>query len=56
MRRPELYAGDVFQTLARAKGLVLPAPEVGYAAPSGAEIAGRTVRAEQARERTIEGD
>ena len=40
VRRPELYAGDVFQTLARAKGLVLPAPEVGYAAPSGAEIAG----------------
>ncbi|WP_243698478.1 D-alanyl-D-alanine carboxypeptidase/D-alanyl-D-alanine endopeptidase [Paracoccus alkanivorans] len=28
VRQPELYAGDVFQTLCRARGLVLPAPEV----------------------------
>ncbi|MFD1881047.1 D-alanyl-D-alanine carboxypeptidase/D-alanyl-D-alanine-endopeptidase [Paracoccus pacificus] len=28
IRQPELYAGDVFQTLCRAQGLVLPAPEV----------------------------
>lgn len=28
VRRPELYAGDVFQTLCRARGLVLPTPEV----------------------------
>lgn len=28
VRRPELYAGDVFQTLCRAQGLALPAPEV----------------------------
>ena len=28
VRRPELYAGDVFQTLCRAEGLPLPAPEV----------------------------
>ncbi|MFV0410045.1 MAG: D-alanyl-D-alanine carboxypeptidase [Paracoccus sp. (in: a-proteobacteria)] len=28
VRRPEAYAGDVFQTLCRARGLVLPAPEV----------------------------
>ncbi|MGC1488355.1 MAG: D-alanyl-D-alanine carboxypeptidase/D-alanyl-D-alanine-endopeptidase [Albidovulum sp.] len=28
VRRPDLYAGDVFQTLVRAEGLALPAPEV----------------------------
>lgn len=28
VRKPELYAGDVFQTLCRAQGLVLPTPEV----------------------------
>ena len=28
VRRPELYAGDVFQTLCRARGLVLPATAV----------------------------
>lgn len=28
VRRPDLYAGDVFQTLMRAEGLELPAPEV----------------------------
>ena len=28
VRRPELYAGDVFQTLCRAEGLQLPAPQV----------------------------
>ncbi|MBD9527861.1 D-alanyl-D-alanine carboxypeptidase/D-alanyl-D-alanine-endopeptidase [Paracoccus sp. PAR01] len=39
VRRPELYAGDVFQTLCRAKGLVLPTPEVATLAPTGAEIA-----------------
>ncbi|MFV0386385.1 D-alanyl-D-alanine carboxypeptidase [Paracoccus sp. (in: a-proteobacteria)] len=33
VRKPELYAGDVFQTLCRAKGLVLPAPEVIGALP-----------------------
>ena len=36
VRRPELYAGDVFQTLCRAQGLVLPAPEVVAAEPVGA--------------------
>ncbi|WP_207100634.1 D-alanyl-D-alanine carboxypeptidase/D-alanyl-D-alanine-endopeptidase [Paracoccus shandongensis] len=35
VRRPELYAGDVFQTLCRAKGLVLPAPEVVRDLPQG---------------------
>lgn len=39
VRRPELYAGDVFQTLCRAEGLVLPAAEIGHDAPTGAEIA-----------------
>lgn len=39
VRRPELYAGDVFQTLCRAKGLVLPNPEVSDAPPAGTEIA-----------------
>ncbi|MDO5605057.1 MAG: D-alanyl-D-alanine carboxypeptidase [Paracoccus sp. (in: a-proteobacteria)] len=28
VRRPEAYAGDVFQTLCRARGLPLPTPEV----------------------------
>jgi len=41
VRRPELYAGDVFQTLCRAKGLVLPTPEVAGTAPLGDEIAHR---------------
>lgn len=39
VRRPELYAGDVFQTLCRARGLVLPTPEVVEALPAGDEIA-----------------
>ena len=38
VRRPELYAGDVFQTLCRAKGLALPTPEVIDNLPPG-EIA-----------------
>jgi len=39
VRRPELYAGDVFQTLCRARGLVLPDPEVIELLPEGTEIA-----------------
>lgn len=39
VRRPELYAGDVFQTLCRARGLVLPNPEVIELLPDGQEIA-----------------
>ncbi|MBU3029316.1 D-alanyl-D-alanine carboxypeptidase [Paracoccus marinaquae] len=39
VRKPELYAGDVFQTLCRAKGLVLPTPEVIEELPAGTEIA-----------------
>lgn len=39
VRRPELYAGDVFQTLCRAKGLVLPSPEVIDVMPAGDEVA-----------------
>ncbi|MDO5705785.1 MAG: D-alanyl-D-alanine carboxypeptidase [Paracoccus sp. (in: a-proteobacteria)] len=40
VRLPELYAGDVFQTLCRARGLVLPAPEVIETLPPGDELAG----------------
>lgn len=39
VRRPELYAGDVFQTLCRAQGLVLPAPEVIRDLPPGEVMA-----------------
>ena len=39
VRRPELYAGDVFQTLCRAEGLVLPAPDVIDHLPAGQEVA-----------------
>lgn len=38
VRRPELYAGDVFQTLCRAHGLVLPNPEVVDDLPHGQEL------------------
>lgn len=39
VRGPELYAGDVFQTLCRARGLVLPAPEVIADLPTGEVVA-----------------
>lgn len=39
VRHPELYAGDVFQTLCRAKGLVLPNPEIADIPPQGEQIA-----------------
>lgn len=39
VRRPELYAGDVFQTLCRRAQLALPAPEVIEIMPDGTEIA-----------------
>lgn len=39
VRKPELYAGDVFQTLCRAKGLVLPTPEVIQTLPQGQVLA-----------------
>ena len=45
VRRPELYAGDVFQTLCRAQGLVLPTPEVTGAPPQGQVIASLESRA-----------
>ncbi|MEI4473253.1 D-alanyl-D-alanine carboxypeptidase/D-alanyl-D-alanine endopeptidase [Frigidibacter sp. MR17.24] len=38
VRRPEAYAGDVFQTLARAQGLALPAPEEVRNLPGGSVI------------------
>lgn len=40
VRKPELYAGDVFQTLCRAQGLVLPKPEVIDSLPEAEEIVG----------------
>lgn len=44
VRRPELYAGDVFQTLCRAEGLALSAPEILPALPAGQQIASRDSR------------
>jgi D-alanyl-D-alanine carboxypeptidase/D-alanyl-D-alanine-endopeptidase (penicillin-binding protein 4) len=35
VRRPELYAGDVFRTLARAQGIALPAPVTVARLPEG---------------------
>lgn len=40
VRHPEAYAGDIFQTLCRARGLALPKPEVLDDLPNGEEIAG----------------
>lgn len=39
VRLPELYAGDVFQTLCRARGLTLPAPEIIDRLPQGEVLA-----------------
>ncbi|MBY6002849.1 D-alanyl-D-alanine carboxypeptidase/D-alanyl-D-alanine-endopeptidase [Salipiger bermudensis] len=41
VRKPELYAGEVFQALAGARGLRLPAPEVVLARPEGESLARR---------------
>ncbi len=41
VRRPELYAGDVFQTLARAQGVPLPAPDVVERMPGGTVLVER---------------
>lgn len=41
VRRPEMYAADVFQTLARAQGLPLPNPQVAKSAPRGTVIVER---------------
>ena len=40
VRNPRLYTGDVFQTLARAKGVVLANPEVIQTLPNAPELAG----------------
>lgn len=42
VRAPDAYAGDVFQTLARARGVDLPRPEVMRDAPRGTVIADLT--------------
>ena len=39
VRKPELYTGDVFQTLCRARGLILPPPEVAQDPPQGEVVA-----------------
>lgn len=39
VRLPELYAADVFQTLCRARGLILPPPEVITQLPKGEVVA-----------------
>lgn len=39
VRRPGLYAGEVFATLSRSNGIVLKAPEVTRRAPQGVEVA-----------------
>lgn len=41
VRHPDLYAGDVFRTLAAGAGLKLPAPEVASRAPQGRVLAER---------------
>ncbi|PTV96668.1 D-alanyl-D-alanine carboxypeptidase/D-alanyl-D-alanine-endopeptidase (penicillin-binding protein 4) [Rhodobacter aestuarii] len=38
VRQPDAYAGDVFQTLARAQGCPLPAPQPLRALPAGAQV------------------
>ncbi|WP_147107269.1 D-alanyl-D-alanine carboxypeptidase/D-alanyl-D-alanine-endopeptidase [Tateyamaria sp. syn59] len=39
VRKPALYAGDVFQTLARSQGIVLKNPQVVTRAPQGTTLA-----------------
>jgi D-alanyl-D-alanine carboxypeptidase/D-alanyl-D-alanine-endopeptidase (penicillin-binding protein 4) len=39
IRKPDLYAGEVFQTLARANGIKLAKPEIAQTAPDGQTIA-----------------
>jgi D-alanyl-D-alanine carboxypeptidase/D-alanyl-D-alanine-endopeptidase (penicillin-binding protein 4) len=39
VRQPEVYAGEVFQTLARAQGIRLPDPRVVTTAPKGSVLA-----------------
>ncbi|MEL7211734.1 MAG: D-alanyl-D-alanine carboxypeptidase/D-alanyl-D-alanine-endopeptidase [Pseudomonadota bacterium] len=41
VRKPELYIGDVFRTLARSHGVVLPAAQAGTRTPSGTVLVQR---------------
>ncbi|SMX38285.1 D-alanyl-D-alanine carboxypeptidase/D-alanyl-D-alanine endopeptidase [Maliponia aquimaris] len=41
VRKPEVYAGEVFQTLLRANGITVGAPGLATAAPEGTELARR---------------
>ncbi|SIS65909.1 D-alanyl-D-alanine carboxypeptidase/D-alanyl-D-alanine endopeptidase [Phaeovulum vinaykumarii] len=45
VRRPDLYAGDVFQTLARAQGTPLPAPQPVQTLPGGEVVVDHDSRA-----------
>jgi len=38
VRRPEIYSGDVFQTLARSHGITLPFPELSSEKPTGSVL------------------
>lgn len=40
VRRPAVYVGEVFHTLARAQGITLPDPQPQQAEPAGQELAG----------------
>ena len=53
VRRPEAYAGDVFQTLCRAAGLALPAPEVVESLPDGDELARRDIEIDAVQRRRL---
>ncbi len=44
VRRPDLYAGEVFQVLARSEGVRLPAPKAGLNMPDGAVLASHRSR------------
>ncbi|MCH2163147.1 MAG: D-alanyl-D-alanine carboxypeptidase/D-alanyl-D-alanine-endopeptidase [Marinovum sp.] len=39
VRKPELYAGEVFQSFARSEGIMLKPPKIMRAAPLGSELA-----------------
>lgn len=53
VRHPELYAGDVFRSLARAQGITLPPPQL---APAGAVAGSTLVERSSAPLRTILSD
>lgn len=42
VRRPDIYTGEVFQSLAESNGITLPAPQVTGAVPGGTVLAAQT--------------